>query len=725
MPGLSSKWLWDATNGTGEAMNACTSTMCTSASYQRKPTYDSLGRVSLEKLIVEGTTYSYTPAYDTTDQRLQTLTYPSGFVAKYVYDSYGYLTQIQDNATGNVVWQANTVDAEGHVTAQTAGHGSHTMASTATYDADTGNVLGICATTNAGACDGSAANLGYDWDALGRLKDRSDTYQGYTENFCYDGLNRLTNVAMGSSCTSSGTKTFAYDSTGNMTEKSDVCATAGCMAYGGTGAGPHALTAITGTYNGVTNPAFTYDDNGNMTAGGGRSTAYTSYNMAQAITQGTTGAEFVYGPEHQRTKMCVPNCTSPTSTTYYLYDPATGGVSEKVVTGSTTTWRDYILAPGVGLAAVRTKTGSTVTWLYSISDHLGSVASFVDPTGSTPAIERDSYDAWGRRRNADGTDNAPCSVTSQTTRGYTNQEMLNNLCLVNMNARLYDPTLGRFMSADSLVPDPMSTQSYNKYAYVENSPTNATDPNGNKNCWVSGTKLVCSLPRCQGTYCNPGGGMPCWGCSGSGYDYDMGGYIGNYDWAMGDPVEVIGHWEETGTSDVEYNSDGSMKSETVTVTDTFIADSIQMAPDFATSVTSLTIEPNTDNDRGVCPAGRIASGARFVARQADNVRAAGEYSKFGGMGLTAMGFFDGKPGVMAAGVGWTTFGEALSVGGSGVEGFADSILYYQGDPRPLESFAIQQGLEGFTPPAVPGFDPTEQMADSIAAQSFPNIPACN
>jgi YD repeat-containing protein len=171
--GLSSKWLWDATNGVGEAMNACNGSACTSASYQRKPTYDSLGRVSLEKLIVEGTTYSYTPAYDTTDQRLQTLTYPSGFVAKYVYDSYGYLTQIQDNASGNAVWTANSVDAEGHVTAQTAGHGTHTMASTATYDANTGNVLGICASTNAGACDGSAANLGYDWDALGRLKDRA------------------------------------------------------------------------------------------------------------------------------------------------------------------------------------------------------------------------------------------------------------------------------------------------------------------------------------------------------------------------------------------------------------------------------------------------------------------------------------------------------------------------------------------------------------------------
>jgi RHS repeat-associated protein len=493
MPGLTSKWLWDATNGVGEAMNACTSTMCTSASYQRKPTYDSLGRVSLEKLIVEGTTYSYTPAYNA-DGRLDTLTYPSGFVAKYVYDSYGYLTQIQDNASGNAVWMANTVDAEGHVTAQTAGHGSHTMASTASYDANTGNVLDICASTNAGPCDGYAADFGYDWDALGRLKDRSDTYQGYTENFCYDGLNRLTNVAMGSSCTSSGTKTFAYDATGNMTEKSDVCATAGCMAYGGSGAGPHALTSITGTYNGVTNPTFTYDDNGNMLTGPNRTASYTSYNMTAKTTEGASaGAEFVYGPEHQRTKMCVPNCTSPTATTWYLYDPATGGISEKVVSGSTTTWRDYIVVPGAGLVAVRIKSGSSVTWLYEVPDHLGSAAAVVNVMGMTPSIERDSYDSWGRRRNADGTDNATCSVTSQIPRGYTDQEELDNLCLVNMNARLYDPTLGRFMSADSLVPNPMSSQSYNKYAYIEDSPTNGIDPSGNDNeCQVDGN-TVCNI----------------------------------------------------------------------------------------------------------------------------------------------------------------------------------------------------------------------------------------
>gem|GEM_PF-6083879 len=44
--------------------------------------------------------------------------------------------------------------------------------------------------------------------------------------------------------------------------------------------------------------------------------------------------------------------------------------------------------------------------------------------------------------------------------------MENELGLVNMNARLYDPVLGRFISADTIVPEPGNMQAFNRYAYV-------------------------------------------------------------------------------------------------------------------------------------------------------------------------------------------------------------------------------------------------------------------
>ena len=49
---------------------------------------------------------------------------------------------------------------------------------------------------------------------------------------------------------------------------------------------------------------------------------------------------------------------------------------------------------------------------------------------------------------------------------------------VHMNGRVYDPDLGRFISADPYVQYPMSTQNYNRYTYVDNNPLSYTDPSG-------------------------------------------------------------------------------------------------------------------------------------------------------------------------------------------------------------------------------------------------------
>jgi RHS repeat-associated protein len=70
------------------------------------------------------------------------------------------------------------------------------------------------------------------------------------------------------------------------------------------------------------------------------------------------------------------------------------------------------------------------------------------------------------------------SITSQTTRGFTNQEELGVSSLVHLNGRIYDPLLGRMTSADPTVPDPLNVQAWNRYSYVGNDPLTFTDPNG-------------------------------------------------------------------------------------------------------------------------------------------------------------------------------------------------------------------------------------------------------
>ena len=119
---------------------------------------------------------------------------------------------------------------------------------------------------------------------------------------------------------------------------------------------------------------------------------------------------------------------------------------------------------------------------------------------------KDSYDAWGKRRNTSGHDSTCGALTSATTRGYTDQEMIDPICDVNLNARIYDSTLGRMMSPDPTVPNPFNGQSYNRYSYVNNGPTYATDPTGyyppgNNGPCGTGSNLKC--PPYDGS--NPSG----------------------------------------------------------------------------------------------------------------------------------------------------------------------------------------------------------------------------
>jgi len=77
-----------------------------------------------------------------------------------------------------------------------------------------------------------------------------------------------------------------------------------------------------------------------------------------------------------------------------------------------------------------------------------------------------------------------------TVKGFTDHEHMDSVGLIHMNGRVYDPELGRFMSADPFVQAPYNSQSYNRYSYVFNNPLSFTDPSGyacdNQNAGNSG-----------------------------------------------------------------------------------------------------------------------------------------------------------------------------------------------------------------------------------------------
>ena len=91
-----------------------------------------------------------------------------------------------------------------------------------------------------------------------------------------------------------------------------------------------------------------------------------------------------------------------------------------------------------------------------------------------------AYDAWGALRNpSTGEAYAPDAQPELLLgRGYTGHEHLPEFGLVNMNARLYDPALGRFLNPDPEVQLPDNTQSYNRYTYCLNNPLRYADPTG-------------------------------------------------------------------------------------------------------------------------------------------------------------------------------------------------------------------------------------------------------
>jgi RHS repeat-associated protein len=451
-PDMTSSWVYDTQpHGIGKLASAANL-----SGFQRSFVYDALSRPVQTNVTIAGVGYTVTTSYDAYS-RISGVTYASGVSVSYGYTATtGYLQSVTDSASGTALWTVNGQDAEGHVTQETLGNG---IATTYGYDAQTGRLLQIQA-----GVGNAVQNWSFTWDRVGNLTQRVDYANGVTEGFGYDGLNRLTQVTTSDPGQSINlSKTASYDALGNITARSEL----GSYSYDP--AHVHAVSAISGTMN----ASYGYDADGNMVSGGGRTIAWTSYNMVQQVTMGASSIAYTYDTEHGR----ISETDADGSSKYYVNDPTSGAMSERVLsTTSPVMWNDYIMAGGQ-MVAVRVTGTSGATTKYFHKDHLGSIAAVTDPSGTV--IERDSYDAWGKRRYASGLD-ALWSVTlaSDLSRGFTGQENMDSVGLINFNGRVYDPTIGRFLSADPFIQAPEDGQSYNRYSYIGNNPLSGTDPSG-------------------------------------------------------------------------------------------------------------------------------------------------------------------------------------------------------------------------------------------------------
>ena len=97
---------------------------------------------------------------------------------------------------------------------------------------------------------------------------------------------------------------------------------------------------------------------------------------------------------------------------------------------------------------------------------------------------RAEYDAWGRQ-------NVVVDSLARFQRGFCGHEHWHEFALIDMNGRMYDPVISRFLSPDPFVQAPEDLQNYNRYSYCLNNPLKYTDPSGES--IVAGAVIIGAL----------------------------------------------------------------------------------------------------------------------------------------------------------------------------------------------------------------------------------------
>lgn len=356
-------------------------------------------------------------------------------VETYNYSTSQYITSVSFN--GKTTWQLLEENDMGMPSKATTG----VLDRTYQYDEfgmPTGRIVKKGSRT--------IQNFEYKFDALtGNLTYRTDKTRNITENFQYDDLNRLTHF---------GGNEIKYNSKGNIVDHSAV------GKYGYNSQKPYAIETL-GLYN-ETIPTRTQE------------TTYNAMLRPATIAENGYFASLEYTPNGDRMKMHLTKDSTDVLTRYYI-----GGQYEIDKTDAGTKEKLYLDGSPYNASSVLIReNGGDWKIHYICRDYLGSITHLTNDSGDL--LQELSYDAWGRLRDPETQELYAIGEEPQLLldRGYTGHEHLLVFGLINMNARLYDPVIGRFLSPDPYVQDPLFSQNFNRYSYGWNNPLKFTDPSG-------------------------------------------------------------------------------------------------------------------------------------------------------------------------------------------------------------------------------------------------------
>ncbi len=429
--------------------------------------YDNKGRLSAHIRTITGIAFRHDYSYDATTGFLSSILYPSISGSRsevdYAYD-YGWTKSVRNAATGHWIWEGLSRDARGNVTER---RGLITGSIKDTEKSEFDEVTNQLTKRRVFLADGGWSSLRLHWEfqytAGGRLQQRTrfNSYgnQLNEEIYSYDNVGRLDLGTYEHRTDGASTHLDPeYGADGNISSMWRF-GYSGVDTYSYGSSRPHAVTS-------AGSASYSYDANGNMTSRDGKTVTWHSYDKAKRIDgAGTDYSEFSWGANREVVQQ-VRQFNGAVRTTRYA------GLTESNSAG----WQHDVVVDGEVVARI-TDTGTTESWNVYHRDHIGSVIMRTSPS---TIVDEAAYSAFGERRDKTTWTQSytpPPGGWADAT-GYTGHEQLHHLNLVQMEGRIYDPGLGRFLSADPFVPDAENTQAFNRYSYVYNQPLDYTDPSG-------------------------------------------------------------------------------------------------------------------------------------------------------------------------------------------------------------------------------------------------------